>query len=336
MRCIPHGGSVSQDGRPAVVDRDELLALVAHYYYEEHATQDEIGRRIRSSRSTVSRLLQQAIDRGIVHITIEYPWERARDLERRLVDGFHLREAQVLQSKGRDEAMVRQGMGALAAQLLDGELRDGAVLGISYGRSMASTVAALRPSRRAAIKVVPIIGVLGADTPIIDGPELARRIAQAYGGEFRHLPAPLLVSDVRTRNALLQSPQIYEILALARRADAVLIGIGALAEGASSMIWAGYLNNSELAWLRDQGAAGHMVGQFFDIQGQLLDVDVNERSIGIGIKTLLGMSPVIAVAGGEAKAEAILGALRGHYLNVLVTDDVAARKVLALAEAGGA
>jgi DNA-binding transcriptional regulator LsrR (DeoR family) len=39
---------------------------------------------------------------------------------------------------------------------------------------------------------------------------------------------------------------------------------------------------------------------------------------------------VIGVAGGEAKAEAILGALRGGHVNVLVTDDVTARKVLAL------
>lgn len=317
-----------------MLDRDELLAHVAHYYYEERLTQDEIGRRINASRSTVSRLLQQATDRGIVRIIIDYPWERDHELEERLISRFHLREAQVLLSKGRDDDTVRGGMGVLAARLIDQKMADGTILGISYGRSLACTVAALDPSHRSAIKVVPIIGALGADNPMIDGPELARRIAQAYGGEFRHLPAPLLVDDVRTRNALLQSPQIYDILSLARRADVVLMGIGALAEGASSLIWAGYLNDRELAWLHDQGATGHMVGQFFDAEGQYLDVDVNQRSVGIGIKTLSSAECVIAVAGSKAKAEAILGALRGRYLNVLVTDDAAARQVLALADAG--
>ncbi len=43
---------------------------------------------------------------------------------------------------------------------------------------------------------------------------------------------------------------------------------------------------------------------------------------------------VVGVAGGEAKAEAILGALRGGYVNVLVTDDATARKVLALDQMG--
>lgn len=315
-------------------ERDELLAQVARDYYEARLTQDEIGRRINASRSTVSRLLQQAQDRGIVRIIIDYPWDRAHDLEERLVERFHLREAQVLLSKGRDEDTVREGMGTLAARIIDREIADGDVLGVSYGRSLASTIEALSPTRRVATTVVPIIGALGSDNPLIDGPELVRRFAQIYGGEFRYLPVPLLVDDHRTRNSLLQLPQIYETLTIARRANIVLMGIGALTPGYSSMIWAGYLGEHELIWLREQGASGHMAAQFYDIQGRLLDVEVNQRSVGIGIRALHGRDPVIAVAGSEGKAEAILGALRGRYLNVLVTDDAAARRVLALADEG--
>jgi DNA-binding transcriptional regulator LsrR (DeoR family) len=313
-------------------DRDELLAQVAHDYYEERLTQDEIGRRINASRSTVSRLLQQAIDRGVVRIIVDYPWQRSPDLEQRLMARFQLREVQVLVSKGRDDDKVREGMGMLAARFIDREITDGAILGISYGRSLACTIAALSPTRQVSTSVVPIIGALGSQNTFIDGPELVRRFAQIYGGDFRLLPAPLLVDEVRTRNALLQSPQILETLSLARRATTILMGIGALTPGYSSQIWAGYLDERELAWLRSQGAAGHMAAQFYDIHGQLLDVEVNQRSVGIGIKALLGKDPVIAVAGSEAKAEAILGALRGRYLNVLITDDMAARTVLALEE----
>lgn len=317
-----------------MLDHEELLAQIARDYYEARLTQDEIGRRINASRSTVSRLLQQAQDRGIVRIIIDYPWERAHDLENLLVTRFPLREAQVLLSKGRDDETVRAGMGVLAARIIDREVTDEAILGVSYGRSLACTIAALAPARRVSTTVVPIIGALGSDNPLIDGPELVRQMAQIYGGEFRYLPAPLLVDDVRTRNALLQSPQIFETLALARRAHIILMGIGALTPGYSSMIWAGYLSEPELSLLREQGAAGHMAAQFYDINGRFLDVEVNQRSVGIGIKALLGKDPVIAVAGGEAKAEAILGALRGRYLDVLVTDDAAARRVLALAGAG--
>jgi len=37
---------------------------------------------------------------------------------------------------------------------------------------------------------------------------------------------------------------------------------------------------------------------------------------------------VIAVAGGQEKAGAILGALRGNYLDVLITDEAAAQEIL--------
>jgi len=40
----------------------------------------------------------------------------------------------------------------------------------------------------------------------------------------------------------------------------------------------------------------------------------------------------LGVAGGDGKAEAILGALRSKYVNVLVIDSTTARKVLDLAK----
>jgi DNA-binding transcriptional regulator LsrR (DeoR family) len=43
-----------------------------------------------------------------------------------------------------------------------------------------------------------------------------------------------------------------------------------------------------------------------------------------------GVRRVVGVAGGASKAEAILGALRGRYVSVLVTDATAAQRVLEL------
>jgi deoxyribonucleoside regulator len=315
-----------------MTDQEELLVQVARYYYEQNLTQAEISRRINTSRSTVSRLLQQALENGIVKIIINYPWERAHDLEQRLCAKFRLRDAQVLIGKGRSDEEIRKGMGMLAARLIDSHVKGGIILGVSYGRSLASTIAALTPRRKVAMTVVPIIGALGTDNPKIDGPELVRQIAHLYGGEFRYLPVPLIVEDVRTRDALVQSPHIYETLHLARKSNIALLGIGSPLPQVASSIWNGYLNERELSWLKDQGAVGHMCGQFFDIQGQLLDIDINQCAISIGIKALANIEVVVAVAGGEAKAEAILGALRGQYLNILVTDDAAASRVLALAE----
>ena len=72
---------------------DEVIADVARCFYDDGLTQEAIAKQINASRSTVSRLLQMARDRGIVRIQIDYPWGRAADLEQRLIERFHLREA---------------------------------------------------------------------------------------------------------------------------------------------------------------------------------------------------------------------------------------------------
>jgi deoxyribonucleoside regulator len=321
--------------KPVAIDPEQLILDVASFYYEQRLTQEQIAKRIQTSRSTVSRMLEDARERGIVHIRINYPWQRNHELEERLVARFGLHEARVLVGKQRSEEEIRRGMGEFTARLIDSHVEDGQIFGVSYGRSLASTIAALAPSRKVALTVVPVIGALGSDNPSIDGPDLVRRFAAAYGGEYRYLPVPLLVEDVRTRDALAQLPKVHEILNLAKKADIVLIGIGALAAEVSSEIWKGYLDERQLQRLRNQGAVGHMCGQFYDARGKVLDLEVNRRSIGIGIQTLNIIENVIAVASGNAKTEAILGALRGQHLNILVTDDATAAAILNLEETAG-
>ena len=84
--------------------------------------------------------------------------------------------------------------------------------------------------------------------------------------------------------------------------------------------------------LHEQGAVGDVCARYYDSQGQVLDVELNHRVIGIKLHVLHEIECVIGVAGGLAKAEAILGALRGDYIKILVADDVAARKVLELGQ----
>jgi DNA-binding transcriptional regulator LsrR (DeoR family) len=75
---------------------------------------------------------------------------------------------------------------------------------------------------------------------------------------------------------------------------------------------------------------GDICARHYDAFGNELDIDLNHRVVGIELEALHNIPHVIGVAGGEAKAEAILGALRGEHVNVLVTDDATALKVLEL------
>ena len=310
--------------------RADLLTRVASLYYEENLTQAEIAKRIGTSRSTVSRLLQEAREAGWVEIIIHHRWKTVPAVEQELVARFGLRGARVLAGEDRQHDELLRGLGMLAAEYLDGLIQNGHILGISWGTAIYNTVQALRPRRKVSVTVVQMIGAVGRGDPLIDGPDLARSLAHVYGGEYRCLHAPLVVEDARIKEALLQEPHIRETLALARQADVALVGVGSPVAEVASLLRAGYVDTKTLAALQEQGVVGDVCARHYDIHGKVLDLDINRRIIGIELEDLHRVKVVIGVAGGEGKAEAIVGALRGHHINTLVTDEATALRVLEL------
>ena len=318
---------------PAYDNQRQNLIEVARLYYEQELTQTEIGRQLNLSRSTVSRMLRRARDAGIVTITVNYDVMRDQAMEAAMKSAFALTDVRVLSSQGRSSERIRNGLGKLGANLLEESLQDSSILGISYGRSIASTVEQVRPRLSDGLTVVPVIGALGSDNPLIEGIDLTRQLATKLGARYRYLHAPLLVEDRRTRELFMQEPIVNNVLQVAANANIVLIGIGSLQAQSSGIIWTGYINRKERDWLHNIGVVGHMCAQFFDIEGTVLDIGINHRSISIGLEALRRIDNVIAIAGTTDKASAILGALNGGYIDCLVTDDRAARQVLELKKA---
>ena len=314
-----------------MANSEQLMVQAARFYYEQNLTQAEIGRKLNTSRSTVSRLLQEARNNGIIRVQINYPWKRDFDLEHQLLERFQLREAHVLKSMNRSDDEVFRGMGMLASDFLDSFVTEDMVLGVSYGRSIAAMVDQLVPSRYVSMTVVQVLGALGMGNPLIEGPDLVRQIANLYGAKYRYLYTPMIVESEQTRDLLLREPNVRDTLECGRNADAIIMGIGAHHSEESGLIWTGYLNKKDMAFLRSRGAVGHMCAQHFNREGEVLDLVFNRRTISIGIEALREIETVVAIAGSAEKAEAIRGALQGRYLDVLITDDHAARRVLALA-----
>ncbi len=312
--------------------RANLLIQVARLYYEQGLTQEEVSQRVGLSRSNISRLLTEARRRGIVEIRIHHPLSTVASLEKEIKDRFRLKDVHVLWSGTRNPDMVLQGIGALAANRLQRLIHDDMILGMGWGTALYETIHVFRPMPAGGVRVVQMIGGIGAVNPHIDGTELARRLAEALGGQFRYLHAPLIVESAALREALMQERNVREALDLARQADLALVGIGSVHPKVSSLIRAGYLTESELQDIARSGAVGDICSQHFDIHGHICDLELHQRIVGIDLPSLRKVKCVFAVAGWREKAPAILGALRGGFVDILVTDDQAAQEVLRLAD----
>lgn len=311
-----------------------LILRAARLYYQDNLTQQQVAKELGVSRPTVSRLLAQARKEEIVQITVVDPFATFEALEVQLAKAFNLRKAVVVAGEGVGSELLRRRLGLAAAEHLRSTLSDGDLVGIGWGRTLHAAVEALDIERQVEIQVFPLLGGLGQLSPSFQVNDLARRLAEAFGGDWLALYAPAFIDDPATRRALFHVADVEPVIQSWPNLDVVLVGIGHFAlQRQSSMFFADYMQEDLLLELEQRGAAGDLCGRFFDTLGRQCLIEPGV--IGISLEQLKALAHVVGVAGGEEKIAAILGALRGGYLNVLVTDTVTARAVLEAQESCG-
>ncbi len=310
------------------------LIEIARLYYRENLSQQQIADRLSLSRPTVSNALKRCRAEGIVEIRIRAPDSPAVELAGALASRWGLAHARVV-DPGPDEAARRRHMGHAAAVYLTSQLGPTTRIGLSWGTTLYEVVEQLALSPHPGATVAQLIGALGAGNPCCDGFELARRLAEKLGGRYSVIQAPAIVGSAALKRLLVREPAIRDALRAAARCEIALTGISADEPAHNALVRAGYLDPAEAEALCRQGAVGHACGWHFDAAGRLLDTALHARVVGLPLAELRRIPCVIGVAGGPEKVTAIAGALRGGFLDVLVTDTTTARAVLDLAEAAG-
>ena len=314
-------------------ERLRLLAKIAEMYYVDGFSQQEIAERIRLSRPSISRLLVDARETGIVEIAVNHPIPTVPALEAALESHFPLRRAHVFERKTAADDETLRVVGRLGAIALSSALQDGMILGLAWGRGVHAAIAALQPQSLPRLRVVQIIGGVGAPYRDIDGPEQCRRAGEMFDAQHYYLNAPLLVDSPAVAAALREDHSIKEALELARQADVALVGIGTVVADNSTGHRSGYITTEDLRRLEDLGAVGSICTYHYDICGQPVPAEwITDCAVTVTWDDFTHIGLVIGVASGKAKAAAILGAIRSGILDVLVTDDAAAEEVLALME----
>jgi DNA-binding transcriptional regulator LsrR (DeoR family) len=314
-------------------DHERLLVKVSRFYYEQELTQSEISERLRLSRQKVQRLLKQAIDQGIVQITIRPVIGAFPELERTLEDRFGLQEAVVIETSNfEDQFVVAKEVGVGAAEYLRRVVQPHDSIVISWGGSLLGMVNALYSVSQQieldGIKVIQGLGGLGDPNKEVHAADLTRRLAQVFGGEAVLLPTPGVAGTRESRDTYFEDPFISHILEQARTAKMAIMGIGAPRLDSILMREGRIVSAQDLENLKHSGAVGDINLRFFDENGEIVQSNFDQRVIGITLNEIQRIKRVVGVAGGVAKLPAIRGALAGKLVDVLVTDQITAQRVL--------
>lgn len=304
-----------------------LLVKVATLYYQNELTQQQIAERLDLSRQSVGRLLQRAQELGIVHIEIRSPIPQVTELESLLEQTFGLKEAIVVEPGIYEDEAIKQAIGRGAADFVQRHLHDDDIIGVSWSSTVYQMAVHLEKIDVKNVTVVGLNGSLNVTTYPTHAEFVIHRLAEMTGGTAMLLAAPMFVERPEIKEMLLTDSTIASVLKLAQQSHLAVFGIGDLSEH-SSPYKAGYINDKMLKRLIATGVAGDICGRFFDINGNPCVSELAQRTIAVELSHLQTKRLAVGVAGGLRKVDAILGALRGKFCNVLVTDWVAAREIL--------
>lgn len=307
-------------------DERFLLIEVSVLYYLENLTQGEIAKRLFISRSKVSRLLKRARDEHIVNITINYDCDDLLQLKSEIKKRFGIDNILVVKTLSSYDETIKE-LGKVAAEELYDNIHDDVIIGVSWGRSVRSTVNHLRKKVVGRVKVVELFGAMDNDLNEISMLSIGSTLATKIGGEFYHLVAPLYVEDKQVRDGIIMTPIIQNTLKTIDQCDFILSGLGAIESQIPQYIWDTYLDDNIKQRIVNAGGVGFLCAHFFDENGNFLKIDINDDIIGIPVAKIK-QKKIICVAGGHDKARAIHAVLAGGRLHTLITDDKTLKQVL--------
>jgi DNA-binding transcriptional regulator LsrR (DeoR family) len=302
-------------------DELRLMAKVARLYYERKVRQADIAEQLDLSQASVSRLLKRAEEERIVRITVSVPHGAYTELEEMLETQYGLKEAIVVDS-GTDEAELLRDLGAAAAYYVETTLKSGEVVGISsWSSTLVAMVDAMHPLPRSiSTQVVQILGGVGNPNAENHATHLTRRMASLTRGEATFLPTPGITGSAEMARVYLEDPFVRPTLEQFANVTLALVGIGTVEPSTLLTSSGNIFRTEELDGLRNQGSVGDICLRFFDQMGKPVQTPLNERVIGMQLEQLRKIPRSVGIAGGRRKLSAILGALRGRWINVLITD----------------
>jgi len=303
-----------------------LLSKVSTLYYMQNQTQQEIAERLGVSRPTVSRLLQDAQDHGIVQITVAPQRGVYLELEGKLEEQFHLDTAQIV-SVERDGSDLLRQLGTAGAMYLARTVKPGLSIGLAWGTTLQAMVQAVMPLPTESVRIVQTLGGIGPPDAEAYASALVRRLARALGASPILLPAPGVVTTAAARDALRQDPHVKAALQQLDSLDMIFVGIGSLAS--NTVLNDGMsLPPGAYKELVKAGAVGDIALRFFGANGAAVASSLEDRVLGVTVDQLRRTPRVVGVAGGPSKIQAIRAALRADLLDVLITDVETAEALL--------
>jgi DNA-binding transcriptional regulator LsrR (DeoR family) len=301
------------------------LVEICRLYYDDRLTQAQIAKKLDISRPTVSKLITEAREKGIVKIEIKSPLEGNSSLLEQLIGTFKLQGGLIVPTSSNDENLNAKLTLSQGAVYLEGLLDTMKNVGLGWGYSMGGLIDALNPQapkENIDRAVCPIIGSAANAIRWYQTNELTRIFAEKTGFKpyFLHAPAFPLSGD--NKKHFENTFEFQEISNLWTELDTVILSIGTYPSVPDQATAARFGNK-----LRERKAVGMITAYYFDIEGNIIESE-NDIVIRLPLEILRKVKRVIAISGGDKKISSTHGALMTGMVTHLITDEITAQRIM--------
>ena len=290
-------------------------------------SQQEIASRLKVSRSLIAYYLQQARDTGIVRIQIIKPESTCRQLVASLKRATGVKHICVTPNPRGSSTLSLRAVAGAAARFVADQLDDGDILGLAWGRTTTAVVELLGPTRARQISVLPLMGESSHAGLHSQMNRLVMQAAQRLRAKAYFLSLPMVLSSPSLRDALLKEAGVADVVDRWNKTNVGCVGVGVVPPVPGMIV---YIGEEHLPRLVRAGAVGDVCGIYYDRDGRIIPSGLEDRMIAAGFEQLRAIPCLVAVACGEEKAAAVLGALRTGLISALFIDQEMAEQILVL------
>lgn len=315
-------------GHAFQIDPEEQLATRAAWlYFVAGLTQAQIGKRLGLNRIRVNRLLAHARDEGLVQINITGRLAGCVALEEQLKHNYDIEDAIVVPAPP-DQSLIPQVIATAAGAALSERLKDGMSVGVGWGRTLRLS---LQSVPRRPLKHFSVVSLLGGLTrgAAMNPHETASHLADLVDAQCYYVAAPALMDTQSTRDVLIAQPMLREVFERGEKVDLAFLSVGELTY-TNTMSRVGLLSRADVDELTAAGAVGDICAHWIDAEGELVDHPMNSRVVALSPDKLRGIPCVVIASGGKNKTAALRAVLKGGMADVLITDELTAKTILAL------
>jgi len=305
-----------------------LMIKISELYYFKKCSQREIAETLKISVPTVSRILQEAIENGIVKVQITNIQNRVTQLEDSLKGKYGLKGAIVVETPvDRDDWHIKKLLGKKTSELFFDVVSPGCKVGIGAGGSIYEMIESFDGEKSVpGLQLIPLMGGWGLQNLQNETNKLVGSMASILRCTFQLLLAPAIVSSEEAKRVFLSEPQISAISQMWDELDTAIFSIGPEIE--YSIFPSIVDHNGIVEEIKGLGAVGDIVGRIIDGSGEEMDIDFNHRMIAIPFEKLLRIKDRVGIGGGSRKIRSVNAAIKKGIVNYLVTDSETCKYIL--------